>query len=106
MYDIMGIDNTKQIDIGMDRNDDGTDGRYSFQAQGNVVAEDTVQSLFGGFTGEGNGAKYQCDMADKLMAAMAKVVEAGLGDMRCINDHNGVTSTGNFLHIHNPDGKH
>ena len=28
VYDIMGIDNTKQIDIGMYRNDDGTDGRY------------------------------------------------------------------------------
>lgn len=104
MYDIMRIDNTEQIDIGMDRNDDGTDGRYSFHAQGNVVAEDTVQSLFDGFTGEGDGAKYQCDMADKLMAAMAKVVEEGLGDMRCINDHNGVTSTGAFLHIDNPDG--
>ena len=65
-----------------------------------------MQSLFGGFTGKGDGAKYQCDMADKLMAAMAKVVEAGLGDMEYINDHNGVTSTGTFLHIDNPDGTH
>lgn len=108
VYESEGIENTEQIDVGVDRNDEDADesirGRYSFHAQGNVVAEDTVTSLLDGFIGGDEDVIYQCDMAGRLMSAMSRVVERDLGDMRCINDHNGTSASGAFLHIDNADG--
>eukprot|EP00585_Thalassiosira_rotula_P005481 CAMPEP_0196143194 /NCGR_PEP_ID=MMETSP0910-20130528/12851_1 /TAXON_ID=49265 /ORGANISM="Thalassiosira rotula, Strain GSO102" /LENGTH=378 /DNA_ID=CAMNT_0041404607 /DNA_START=80 /DNA_END=1216 /DNA_ORIENTATION=+ len=106
--DVLEVKNTEQVDLGVDRKDEGADsmarGRYSYHAQGNVVAEETVTSISDGFLGgEDKGIQY-CDMAARLMAAMFSVVQAGLGDMRCINDHGGVSASGAFLHIDNPNG--
>mmetsp|Transcript_10700 Transcript_10700/g.19218 ORF Transcript_10700/g.19218 Transcript_10700/m.19218 type:complete len:178 (+) Transcript_10700:3-536(+) len=106
--DVLEVKNTEQVDLGVDRKDEGADsmvrGRYSYHVQGNVVAEETVTSISDGFLGgEDKGIPY-CDMAARLMAAMYSVVQAGLGDMRCINDHGGVSASGAFLHIDNPDG--
>jgi len=107
VYESEGIENTEQVDVGIDRNDEDTNGnvrgRYSFHAQGNVVAEDTVPSLLDGFLG-GDIDIYQCDMGGRLMSAMSRVIERDLGDMRCINDHNGTSASGAFLHIDNADG--
>ena len=70
----------------------------------NVVAEGTVTSLYDGFLGGGGEDNHHCDMAGRLISAINSVVEGGLGDMRCINDHDRISATGAFLHIDNADG--
>lgn len=103
--DIFQIKDTVQIDKGAGRsNNDEDSGRYSFHAQGNVVKDGTVDSLYDGFVEGGDGSNI-CDMALRLMAAMDKVLKDGGGDMRCINEHNGISATGAFLHIDEADGK-
>lgn len=103
--DILQIKDTVQIDIGAGRNNNDEDsGRYSFHAQGNVVKDGTVESLYDGFIEGGDGSNT-CDMTYKLMSAMDRVLEDGGGDMRCINEHNGISATGAFLHIDEADGK-
>lgn len=109
--DVLLIENTEQVDTGAGRNDvEGTNGtvrgRHSFHAQGNVVAEGTVTTLSDGFLGGGGDDRFdpRCDMAARLMAAMNGVAEGGLGDVRCISDHGGVSATGAFLHVDEADG--
>lgn len=109
VYDyILEVKNTVQVDMGFDRNDEDAGsmirGRYSFHAGGNVVAEGTVPSLSDGFLGGEDEDTQHCDMAARLMAAMDSVVQDGLGDMRCINDHGGVSASSAFIHIDDADG--
>ena len=80
--------------------------RYSYHAMGNVVAEGTVQALESGFLKQVQDPNTDsiCAMAEALMSAMDQVLTNGLGDMRCINDHNGISATGAYLHIDSPDG--
>ena len=118
-YTLAGMVNgTEQIDLG---SEDLVDGRYSYRALGNDVARGTVDALRTGFlaettTGDGDGDgddgeedthddyDDHCIMARRLTAAMDEVLRDGLGDMRCIHGHDGITATGAYLHVDNPDG--
>lgn len=101
-YRLAGMaDGTEQIDLGSEKL---VDDRYSYHAMGNVVADGTVDALQTGFLKDIDSDDH-CMMARRLMAAMDSVLQDGFGDMRCINDHGGISATGAYLHIDNPDGK-
>lgn len=110
-YTLAGMaDGTEQIDLG---SEDLIDGRYSYHALGNDVAQGTVNALRTGFLaettdnddGEEQHDYDHCIMARRLMAAMDEVLRDGFGDMRCIHGHDGITATGAYLHVDNPDGR-
>ena len=112
---------TEQLDFG---SSEAVDGRYSYRVLGNDVKEGTVRALEDGFLMnvddrddtrgkedyDGNehderDNEDRCAMAQRLMSAMMEVYKNGLGDMRCINDRDGITSTGAYLHVDEPDGR-
>lgn len=92
---------TEQVDIG---SDGPVNGRFRYHAQGNVVAEGTVQAMESAFLLHEDGVEGHCALARRLMSAMEAVSSEGLGDTRCTKNHSGVTSTGAYIHIDNPDG--
>ena len=92
---------TEQVDTG---SDGPVNGRFRYHAQGNVVAEGTVQAMESAFLlHEGGSEGSACALARRLMSSMEAVTSEGLGDTRCTKDH-GVTSSGAYIHIDNPDG--
>lgn len=93
---------TEQIDMG---SENLIDGRFSYHVMGNDVAEGTVEALRTGFLLGDFDNNDHCAMAQRLMAAMDRVLRDGLGDMRCIHDHGGISATGAYLHVDDPDGR-
>lgn len=110
-YTLAGMaDNTEQVDIGSTLHLNGR--LFSYHALGNDVHVGTTQSLENGFLEELENKKSDevddtndCIMAQRLMSALDNVLQNNHGDMRCINDHNGISSTGAYIHIDNPNGK-
>lgn len=94
-------DGVEQVDLGPN---ELVDHRYSYHAMGNEVIEGTVKALQTGFLAEIN-IDNRCALARRFMSAMASVLKDRFGDMRCISDHDGISATGAYLHIDNPDGK-
>ena len=92
---------TEQVDVG---SDGPVNDRFRYHAQGNVVAEGTVQAIESAFLLHEGGSEGPCALARRLMSAMEAVSSEGLGDTRCINNYGGVTATGAYIHIDNPDG--
>ncbi|KAL7545109.1 hypothetical protein ACHAWF_008473 [Thalassiosira exigua] len=109
LYDeVLEIPDTVQVDLGVGRGDPNADatvsGRYSHHAQGNVVANGTVEALSDGFVAGGGDDDPCDDLPARLMAALTRAVEGGLGDARCIADFEGLSASGAFLHVDHPDG--
>ncbi len=100
-WEFFGYNTTEVADVGKIGLDDG---RYNYQAIGNVVKNGTVNALQVGFENEGNEFKFgTCDMAGKLMAAMYEVVHGGFGDERCLEVY-GTFAAGAYIHVDNADG--
>ena len=102
IYDeVFGMLGSVQKNVGKtDIND-----RYTYHALGNIVLDGTVESMQSGFEDQNDEFNFgTCDMAGKLMAAMNRVANEGLGDKRCIDDMGGISAAGGYLHIDNEDG--
>jgi hypothetical protein len=116
--------NTEQVGIGSTLHLNGR--LFSYHALGNDVHVGTTQSLENGFLEEvvaenekndevvessndtttaTTNNNDDCIMAQRLMSALDNVLHNNHGDMRCINHHNGISSTGAYIHIDNPNGK-
>lgn len=83
----------------------GTYQTFTYSAQGNIVAYNTVDTLVEGFVG--SAMDQGCDLADRLYRAVTAVDDAitdtnFVGDVRCIEANWPGFSA--FVHVDNPDG--
>lgn len=93
-WDYLGYPNTEIANLGWSRNG------YRFHAIANVVANGTVAAMGKGFREPGgDDLGEDDDLAGRLMSALNRVSESGLGDVRCPQG-----ATGAYLHVDNPDG--
>mmetsp|Transcript_4015 Transcript_4015/g.6122 ORF Transcript_4015/g.6122 Transcript_4015/m.6122 type:complete len:380 (+) Transcript_4015:151-1290(+) len=102
IYDeVLGVLGSVQKNVGKKDVSD----RYIYHALGNVVLDGTVESMQSGFEDQNDEFDFgACDMAGRLMAAMNRVANEGLGDKRCVDDEGGISAAGGYLHIDNEDG--
>lgn len=105
LYESDGTFGTTQEDAG------GSDDRFAYSAQGNVVTNNTVALLQMGFTtGLLDNDLAGCDLPARLIIAMEAVPLAGGGDARCIradlspNDVSGTPAAGAFVKVQDAEG--
>ncbi|KAL7527495.1 hypothetical protein ACHAWF_002199 [Thalassiosira exigua] len=109
LYDeVLEIQDTVQVDLGVGRGDPNADarvsGRYSHHAKGNVVTNGTVKALSNEFVAGGGDDDPCDDLPARLMESLTRAVEGGLGDIGCIVDFEGLSASSAFLHVDHPDG--
>lgn len=78
---------------------------YTYSAQGNIVAINTIPALAEAF--DDAQEETACDLADRLMMAFAVIFDTNstggddfLGDVRCMP----IPASSAFVHVDNPDG--